>query len=213
MNKFTIFSIVLVILLAGGIGYLASQTKTDVAPGGLVTDIVLDDHIGGSATAPVTLVEYSDFQCPACGAYYPMLEQLRKDAGDNLRFVYRHFPLRGTHKNADMAAYASEAASLQGKFWEMHAMIFEHQADWSDSNDAKGIFTEYAKTLGLDMEKFAADLFADSTKTRVERDVASGLKAGVNATPSFYLNGKRIQNPRSLAEFKTVINEALNAKP
>lgn len=210
MNKFTTFSILLVALLAVGVGFLASHSRPITTQGSLVAAISDVDHMSGGNTAPVTLVEYSDFQCPACGSYYPVLESLRKDMGDSLRFVYRHFPLTQAHKNAELAAFASEAASAQGKFWEMHALLFENQDTWSISADAKSLFIGYAKSLGLDPVKFEQDISSVATKERVARDVASGVQAGVNGTPSFYVNGKKIENPRSLAEFKTVLSQAQN---
>lgn len=210
MNKFTTFVILLIILLAIGVGYLAKKAGPTAEPGSLSQAVYDADHITGSTTAPVTLVEYSDFQCPACGAYYPILKTLEKDMGENFRFVYRHFPLRQIHKNAELAAFASEAAGAEGKFWEMHSMIFEHQDEWSGSTDARGIFMGYAKALGLNLDKFVENLASDSVKNRIETDVASGIASGVNGTPTFFINGKKITNPRSIDEFKAIISQAKN---
>ena len=214
MNKFTSFTIVFVSLLAVGIGYLAANSKletTQTTQKDLAADVTDADHTVGSSTARVTLVEYGDFQCPACALYYPLVEQVRKGYGDNLRLVFRQFPLRTNHKNAQPAAEASEAAALQGKFWEMHGLLYEHQTDWSDAADPKTFFTQYAASLALDLNKFSSDMASDAVKARIERDVVSGNSSGVNGTPSFYLNGKKIQSPKSPGEFKNLIDQAFNA--
>ncbi|MBI2055122.1 MAG: DsbA family protein [Candidatus Sungbacteria bacterium] len=166
------------------------------------------DWSRGSPDARAVLVEYSDFQCPACAAYYPMAEELQKEFGDKLRFVYRHFPLR-QHAYANLTARATEAAGRQGKFWEMYGIIFEHQKEWAASDQASELMAEYAKTLNLDMDKFSKDLASDEVKERVENNLQSGLSSRVEGTPTFFLNGSKIQNPRNYAEFKQLITETL----
>ena len=156
----------------------------------------------------MTLVEYSDFQCPACATYFPVLNQLAAEYASSTRIVYRHFPLE-QHKNARLAAYAAEAAATQGKFFEMHDMLFAEQTKWSELADPAPVFTSYAQTLGLNMEQFAADGASQALKDRVERDVASGKVYAVNATPTFYVNGRKIKNPGSYQEFKALIDEEL----
>jgi protein-disulfide isomerase len=159
----------------------------------------------GNPRSSVTLVEYSDFQCPTCGQYYPMLKQLGDEFHDQIRFVYRQFPLTGLHRNAMPAALAAEAAGRQGRFWEMHNLIFEHQKEWSDRSDARERFIGYAKELGLDITRFEADMDAESTKKAVEADMQSGFLLGVNGTPTFFLNGVKLQNPRSYDAFRNLI--------
>ncbi|MBI5452425.1 thioredoxin domain-containing protein, partial [Candidatus Gottesmanbacteria bacterium] len=156
--------------------------------------------------AKAVLVEYSDFQCPACAFYYSMVNSLEREIGKKMLFVYRHYPLT-QHKNARLAAAAAEAAGLQGKFWEMHALLFENQKIWSDTDDARKIFTDYAKSLTLDMMKFEKDLDLQEVKDKVENDLKSGQALGVDATPTFYLNGKKLSNIESYEQFKQIIEK------
>ncbi len=176
---------------------------------GLLTEQITDtDWTKGAKDPKITLVEYSDFQCPACGTYHPVIEKVFEEYKDRMTFTYRHFPLP-QHKNALAASYAAEAAGNQGKFWEMHTMIFEHQSEWSEEINAEKIFEGYAKDIDLDISLFKADAKSVATKNNVSHNRETGLKAGVNSTPSFYLNGKRMQNPRGYEEFKALIEYAL----
>jgi len=168
---------------------------------------VIDGHIKGNKDATVNLVEYSDLQCPACGVYYSVVKQLMEELGDSVSFEYRHFPLRTVHRNAESAALAAEAAGLQGKFWEMHDILFEHQKEWS-AKSGSNIFNGYAEEIGLDVLKFESDLsFNEDIKNKVESDFQKGLESRVNSTPSFFLNGIKMQNPQSYEEFKSVIQQ------
>jgi len=189
---------------------IAKGPKTPVVRAGGLTEVVSgSDWTKGatSATKKADLVEYSDFQCPACGMFYPVVEEILAANKDTLAFTYRQFPL-GQHQNALPAAYATEAAGLQGKFWEMHGMIFKSQADWSESDTASATFEGFAKDLGLDMARFKIDRDSQATKDAVEHDKETGLKSGVNSTPSFYLNGKKM-TPQNIEEFKSTIEAAL----
>lgn len=177
----------------------------------LPDQITSSDWIRGSASSTVTLVEYSDFQCPACGAYFPLVERLVKENATTTRLVYRHFPLP-QHANAIPASLASEAAGKQGKFWEMYDMIFSTQKDWEASTDSAKIFSGYAQKLGLDMTKYAADVASKEIKDKITASVAAGQKAGINSTPTFYVNGKKIQNPNSYEEFNKIIDDAAATK-
>lgn len=175
----------------------------------LTNPINANDHTEGNDKSSVTLVEYSDFQCPACGAYYPLVKKINDEFKDKIYFAYRHFPL-SQHKNAKLAAYVAEAAGKQGKFFDMHNMLFDNQLTWSESNDAQKIFTEYAVKLGLDMEKFNIDIKSKETIQKVDADAISGVNSGVDSTPSFFLNGKKIENPQNYEEFRKIINDAIN---
>ncbi len=188
--------------LAGGGG----QAKVYV-PG--VNEILTDDHVFGQADSKVTLVEYADFECPACGQEYPIIKNLEAAYGDKVRFVYRNFPIPG-HVNGIPAAYAAGAAGLQGKFFEMENLLFTNQADWStvDSATLATILDGYAKSLGLDMGKFHSDMSSDAVKAKIDKDAQSGVKAGVDSTPTFFLNGVEIQS-RSYAEFKGKLDQVL----
>ena|SRR5436190_14496093 len=144
------------------------------------------DHAQGPATAPVTLVEYGDYECPHCGAAYPVLKKLLKKLGPKLRFIFRNFPLSSMHPHAEHAAEAAEAAGAQNKFWEMHDWIFEHQ-DTLEDPDLLGA----ARSLKLDGEKFLKDMQAQAFLPRVKEDFSSGARSGVNGTPTFFINGVR----------------------
>lgn len=157
----------------------------------------------------VTLTEYGDFQCPACAAYEPVVQQLRKDYGDKLAFAYRQYPLYTIHPNALAAAYASEAAGAQGKFWDMHDMLFAKQDEWAKSADPRANFEAYATELKLDITKFKADVASSAVQGAVSFDYAEGEKLGVNSTPTFYLNGEKLQNPGSVEGFKALIDAAI----
>jgi protein-disulfide isomerase len=142
------------------------------------------DHAQGAAGAPLTLVEYGDYQCPYCGAAYPAIKRLQKEVGKKLRFVFRNFPLTQSHPYALIAAAAAEAAALQGKFWEMHDLIYENQAYLEPE-----ILPALAEKLGLDVMKFATDIKSEGVAHRIKEDRKSGIVSGVNGTPSFYING------------------------
>lgn len=166
------------------------------------------DWTKGSKEPKVTLTEYSDFQCPACGAYYPLIEEVFAEYKDRISFTYRHFPLP-QHGNALASAYASEAAGKQGKFWEMADMLFKNQSDWSESVTAGMIFEGYAEKLGLDMDQYKADVKSDAVKEKVSRDQKSGKLSLIDHTPTFFINGKMATNPRSKEEFKALIEYAI----
>jgi protein-disulfide isomerase len=144
------------------------------------------DHIQGPADAPVTLVEYGDYECPYCGAAYPIIKEVQSRMGDRLRFVFRNFPISTTHPHAEQAAEAAEAAAVQGRFWEMHDLLYENQRRLRDQ-DLRG----YAASLGLDVERFVKELDDHTYAKRVHEDFMSGVRSGVNGTPTFYVNGTR----------------------
>ena len=144
------------------------------------------DHILGKNTAPLELVEYGDYQCPHCGHAYPIIKKVQRSLGADLKFVFRNFPLSEMHPDAFNAAVAAEAAGLQQKFWDMHDIIFENQ----QKLDMINLFL-YAKTIGLDLERFKNDIQKNTLIIKVEQDFESGVKSGVNGTPSFFINGKK----------------------
>jgi len=148
------------------------------------------DHAQGPADAPVTLVEYGDYECPHCGRAYPIIKQVRRRLGARLRFVFRNFPLRESHAHAEHAAEAAEAAGAQGKFWEMHDRLFERQFALDDD-----YLVEYAADLGLDAARVARELAAGTHAPRVREDFRSGVTSGVNGTPTFFINGLRHDAP------------------
>lgn len=170
--------------------------------------VTVADWSLGSTTADTVLVEYSDFQCPSCALYHPLLEKLVLEHGSQFRFVYRHFPLP-QHKNAVPAAIASEAAGKQGKFWEMHKQIFEHQADWSELAGAAATdaFISYAEKIGLDMAQFRADLSDKTIAEKVSGSFAIARKAGIPGTPALFLNGVLINTPPNYESLVSLISK------
>jgi protein-disulfide isomerase len=162
------------------------------------------DHSDGPADAPVELVEYGDFECPHCGAAYPIVQEVQRLLGNGLRFVYRHFPLTQIHPHAEHAAESSEAAAEQDAFWEMHDMLFEHQDALGDPD-----LVRYAKKLELDAGRVAKGLAAGTYEPRVRRDFASGVRSGVNGTPTFFINGVRHVGPWDLDSLLLALRSSL----
>jgi protein-disulfide isomerase len=144
------------------------------------------DHIQGPADAPVTLIEYGDYECPYCGAAYPIVKAVQSRMGERLQFVFRNFPITTAHPHAEQAAEAAEAAGAQGSFWEMHDLLYEQQKRLEDG-DLRG----YAEHVGLDVERFDTELSEHVHAERVHEDFLSGVRSGVNGTPTFYINGSR----------------------
>src|SRR5882672_2627482 len=142
------------------------------------------DHSAGNTNAPVTLVEYGDYQCPYCGAAHPVVKRLQRDIGKMLRFVFRNFPLTQSHPYALIAAEAAEAAALQGKFWQMHKLLFENQEELEPD-----VLPSWAESIGVDINQFAMAIKDRRVRKRIEDDYASGVQSGVEGTPSFFING------------------------
>ena len=164
------------------------------------------DHAQGSPAAPVTLVEYGDYECPYCGRAYPMVKEVQKHLGTQLRFIYRNFPLREVHPHAQHAAEAAEAAGAQGRFWEMHDTLFEHQRALDD-----GHLAQYARSIGLDEEQFAVALNAHDFASHVRSDFSGGVKSGVNGTPTFFINGVRHDDSWDVATLVSAVRAAIEA--
>ena len=148
------------------------------------------DHVAGPAEARVTLVEYGDFECPHCGAMHPIIMAARKAFGGNLRFAFRHFPLRASHPHALAAAKAAEAAGEQGKFWEMYDRLFQRQSQLTDPD-----LERHARDLGLDVDRFRRSLGDRAHEVRIREDLASASASGVRGTPSLFINGGPYQGP------------------
>lgn len=144
------------------------------------------DNLQGGAAASIDLVEYGDYQCQHCGTAYPIVKSIQKKMGDKLKFVFRNFPLAEEHPNATNAAIATEAAARQGKFWEMHDILFGHQSQLD-----KASLNRYAKKIGLDVKRFELDFDKQDIQNKVASDFESGVRSGVNGTPTFFINGKK----------------------
>lgn len=169
----------------------------------LVLPVSDRDHILGPETASVTLVEYGDYECPYCGLAYPIVKELLRRLGDQLRFVFRNFPLTQVHPHAEHAAQAAEAAGRQGKFWEMHDYLFEHQDALDDAHLA-----QYAIDLNLDLPRFEQDFGDPAIIEHIREDVLSGIRSGVNGTPTFFINGVRHDGSFDLDTMLAAIEDA-----
>ena len=151
------------------------------------------DHIQGPADAPVTLLEYGDYECPYCGAAYPIVKEVQARIGERLRFVFRNFPITTSHPHAERAAEAAEAAAAQGSFWRMHDVLYENQKRLGDED-----LRTYAQQVGLDLDVFDRELAEHVHAARVQEDFMSGVRSGVNGTPTFYVNGARYDDSYDL---------------
>lgn len=184
----TIALVALALVLVISFFVSRSEKTVDTTAFENVETFALEPRVKGNPEAEITVVEFSDFQCPACAQAYPMLEGLEEQYGDQFLLEYRHFPLRSIHPNAQLAAQASEAAGVQGKFWEMHDMLFDMQEDWSQSFNPTKKFKEYAEALELNVDRFEYDLQSDEVKEKVNADVDEALALGLQGTPSFVVN-------------------------
>ncbi len=188
-------------------GLVVAMNKPSAGTLGSPAALGATDHVRGPANAPVTLIEYGDFQCPACEAYFPYIERLYNESSSTMKQVFRQFPL-SQHANAALAAQASEAAAMQGKFWEMYTTLFSKHLDWTELPDPHAVFIGYAKDLGLNVAKFTADLDSDAVKKIITDQQNEGISLGINGTPTFFVNGKAISNPQSYDAFKSIIDAA-----
>ena len=169
-------------------------------------------HTLGAANAPAHIEEFGDYQCPPCGAFHPILEQMKKEFGDKLLITFREYPLPG-HNHAVAAASATEAAGMQKKFWEMHDLIYEHQKEWKDRYDVAPIFEGYAKQIGLDIEKWKRDIQSEQVAQRVFLDSRRGQSMGVKGTPTVFLNGREVPFETIMApdKLRAAIQNEINA--
>lgn len=205
--RWIIFSAVVVLVLGGLIAFSsANRTKIDVASVDVATFTAaskqngnIGDHILNDNKTDIILVEYGDFQCPGCAAAHPNVKDLLAEYSNKISFVFRHFPLTSIHPNARAAAAAAEAAGLQGKFFAMHDLLYENQTDWQNADAAQRttLFTSYAESLGLDLEKFKNDLSSADINQKISFDQEIGKRLGVNSTPTFYLNGEKLADEAS----------------
>lgn len=209
-----IILIVTLVLLFGGIFLLSrgSSGQSSLASIEEKNTVQIDYSKGekiGSDSAKVKLVEFSDLECPACLAAEPTVKDVRTTYGNQMQFIYRHFPL-SQHLHSRQAATLAEAAAAQGKFWEMHDKLFETQTQWTGMNkdDATKFFLDLAKQMGLDENKVKQQLESDAFKATIDDDIAEGQRVGVNATPTFFLNGHRL-NLQSFDDLNTAVAQEL----
>lgn len=199
-----IIAAAVVVLVAGSVVY--SQQSAKKANEG----VEVETHVKGNPEAAVTLVEYSDFQCPACAQFYPVIKQLIEEKGDSIRFEYRHFPLVNIHPQAVPAARSAEAAGQQGQFWQMHDKLFENQNTWSKSTNPRAYFEQYAEELGLDLDTFKRHLNSSVITDAVMDGFDDARARGFTGTPTFLLNDQ-VMNYSTFEEFQAQIDAAIDA--
>ncbi|HJR07495.1 MAG TPA: thioredoxin domain-containing protein [Pyrinomonadaceae bacterium] len=204
---------VLLVAVVAGVWLMRSAREapiTSVAAGAIGAN---PPQAKGSASAPVTIEEFGDYQCPPCGALYPELEKIKDEYGDRVRLIFRHYPLVRIHPNALAAAHAAEAAGLQGKFWEMHDQLYRGQKSWEHSSDARTSFAAYARSIGLDAERFARDMNGDDADKRIVADHERARSLGVDSTPVIFVNGRKLPAAAQTAkDIRTAIDGALGGK-
>lgn len=214
MNS-TLWGVIALLAVAGGLIFWSNSMKPSYAPvtgdAATLLAVAADDHTKGAAAGQAVLVEYLDFECPACASYVPIVAQMEQEFGDRVTFVTRYFPLSG-HRNGLSSAVAVEAAGKQGKYAEMFDLLYARQKEWGGKQVVTPqVFEAYAAELGLNLDTFKADVASDEVMARVMRDKNAGEALGVAGTPSFFLNGKKIENPQSLEEFRAALDAAIAA--
>ena len=169
-------------------------------------------HVLGPATAPLHVEEFGDFECPPCGLFHPILQQMHAEFGDQMQITFREFPLVPTHQHALAAASAAEAAGMQGKFWEMHDLLYDHQNEWKKEFDVRPVFESYAKQIGLDIARYNNDMNSDQVAQRIFMDGKRGHSMGVSGTPTVFLNGREVPFDNLPADkFRTVLQNELRS--
>ena len=199
ISGFILVPLVIIVLLQG------LFTGAPVVAPDQITEL---DHVKGNPEAPLTITVYADFQCPSCLTETELMARAWSQINDKVKVVFRHFPL-DSHRHAFLAARYAEAAARQGKFWEMHDILFLNQVLWAALPDAEEVFDSYAAQIGLDIEQLKADMAQSDIREKIVADQQGGIRAGVRSTPAMYLNGRPINNPRSAGELINIVNEAL----
>lgn len=210
MNKSFWAILGVAILALVGIFIFSGGKASDTSSGAFAyTEPLLNpqahDYSVGQGTK-ATIVEYADFQCPYCAAYSPLMDQVKQTFGDEVKVIFRNFPL-ATHAQSMAAHRAAGAAANQGKFWEMHNVLFQNQDSWSGNTSAAAIFETYAEQLGLNMDQYKTDVASDLVYEKINSDIDSGRTLGVSATPTLYYNGTKLENPPTTIEEWTALIE------
>lgn len=210
-NRFAIIIIVLIALFCGV--FVVSKKKADAPTNNSTANSAkVSSHTLGDNTKKVTLVEYGDFQCPACTAYHPIIKQVVDKYKADISFQFVNYPLVQIHPNAMAAHRAAEAAAQQNKYWEMHDLLYEQHDSWANASGASAIFEGYASQLGLNVSKFKSDASSSNTNDIIQADLKKGQGLGVSATPTFYLNGKKLDEPpRDVDGFSKLLDDAIKA--
>ena len=206
----TLVNVIAAAFLLSGPSTPATQSSGKVTDTALLLGPANTRNEMGTSSAKVTIVEYGDFQCPACGSAHPIVKQVLNDYKDKVHFVFRNFPLP-MHANAPFAAEAAYAAGLQGKFWEMHDKLYESQDEWGEKTgaQAKALIAEYAQDMGLDMTRFTDDINKNAGNDKIQKDQNDGYQLGVDSTPTFYINGTKFAAILSYDQFKKEIDDRL----
>lgn len=209
MSKQFMAILAAIIIIFAGIVIVSgnSNNKASKASVGSLTQ-----HIEGQGANGITLTEYGDYQCPFCGQYYPIVKQIQAEYDKQVFFQFRNYPLINLHQNAFAAARAAEAAGLQGKFWQMHDLLYETQDQWSSGSDPTTSFNQYAKQLGLNVTQFKADYASSKVNDLINADLAEGNKLNIQGTPTFFLDGKQVNVSESASSFETLINAEIAKK-
>ena len=207
-----------IVIIFGIVFAVSNHSKTPASSTTSKGSNGLTSHVEGKGTSGVTLIEYGDYQCPACGQYYPLVKQVFAKYSDQIHFQFRNFPLYQIHPNAIAGARAAEAADLQGKYWQMHDLLYENQQDWSNQSDPTLAFVSYARQLGLDTTRFQNDFKSSLVNDRIQADLREGQRLQIDSTPTFFISDgskgdpKKISNPTSVDAFDQVIETAIKQK-
>lgn len=211
MDKRFLAILAAIIIVFGGI-FWVQRPKTS-APGTNSGDATASNHVAGKKDSAIKFEEYGDYQCPFCAQYYPIINQVKQKYADRVSFQFRNFPLTQIHKNTMAASRAAEAAALQGKFWQMHDLLYENQTSWESVSSPTSMFDQYAQQLSLNMNQYRKDQNSSKVLNTINADVAAGQALGVNSTPTFFLDGKKLTSPPTdLAGFSKLIDAAIAAK-
>jgi len=220
MKRFLPFAIIIIVLVgavAAGWAVLRSSRQAN-NPATPTPDPATEvkgaepAHVRGNPNAPVTLEEFGDFQCPTCGSFHPEVKKIESEFGDKLKVIFRELPLLPMHEHALMAAQAAEAAGLQGKFWEMHDLLYENQAKWVPEKDLVPVFADYAKQIGINPDQFMKDLSGETVAQRIFQDGKRAHSFGLKGTPSFFVNGTEATGDKWKPEgLRQMIKDAIAA--
>lgn len=208
MSKSFLAVVAAIVILFVGIGVYNTKSNKDTKTG----NAALSQHVTGNPSAKVTIVEYGDYQCPYCQQYSTSFKLAQDKFADKVKFQFRNFPLSSLHPNAVAAARAAEAASLQGKFWEMHDLLYDNTnwSVWTKAGDPIPLFNSYAQQLGLDVTQFKKDFTSEKVNNTINADKNEGSRLGVQGTPAFFVNGNEEKITNTLAGFEKVINKYLS---
>lgn len=201
----------IILIFVGIFVFTGNKDSKDSKSGSSKSGTVSNNTIGKGSTG-VVLLEYGDFQCPYCGQYYPIVKQVQEKYNDQITLRFMHFPITSAHQNAFAAARAAEAAGKQGKFWEMYDQLYSNQTAWSSASDPATAFQTYARLIGIDATKFKQDYASSVVNDTINADMASGTDKGVTGTPTFYLDGKKIEVTQSVDDFSKQIDAAIAKK-